>query len=63
MGIAIPRPAMRRREERNLHAVLRAHDALQRAMRQDGTPGEIASHDALRIIQTRKLRKSIWKQY
>jgi hypothetical protein len=64
MGIANPRPAMRSREERNIREKLAHHMAMLRLILNsaDGLiDPAVASHEAARLTQTRKVRKTIWK--
>jgi hypothetical protein len=64
MGIANPRPAMRCREERGIHAKLAHHAAMMKLILNaaDGSiDPSVASHEAGRLTQTRKARKTIWK--
>jgi hypothetical protein len=64
MGIANPRPSMRCREERDIREKL-AHHAAMLKLILNAADGQIdprvADHDAARLTQTRKARKTIWK--
>lgn len=61
MGIIVPRPAMRAREERNLRATLLKHSELRREMREAGLADEEASFIAFNIVTTHAQRGKIWK--
>lgn len=61
MGIANPRPAMRCREERGIHATLKHHAAMLDILTADGMPRNAADTIAMSITKTRKARKKIWR--
>lgn len=61
MGICVPRPAMRRREERNIHKTLAHHQMLTNLLLEYGMCRSAASGIALVLIKTAKQRKQIWR--
>jgi len=68
MGIANPRPAMRRKEARTIVAILNRHDELARHIMAECWPSnkrisyQLASAYAYHLVRTSSQRKKIWKR-
>jgi len=60
MGIIVPRPAMRAREERNVKAALKLHASITQELQEAGIDRILASGLAFSIVTTHAARKRIW---